>query len=49
MTLMRVGRKTFQSLCLALLLMACYPLLAQNEEHRVRNIVLVHGDDGRNS
>jgi pimeloyl-ACP methyl ester carboxylesterase len=28
-------------ICLALL--ASYPLSAQNEEHRVRNIVLVHG------
>jgi pimeloyl-ACP methyl ester carboxylesterase len=40
---MRVGRKIFQSLCLALTLVASHALLAQNEEHRVRNIVLVHG------
>jgi pimeloyl-ACP methyl ester carboxylesterase len=40
---MRIGRKTFQSLCLALLLLTCCPLSAQNEKHRVRNIVLVHG------
>jgi pimeloyl-ACP methyl ester carboxylesterase len=32
-----------QSLCIALLLLACGLLSAQNEEHRVRNIVLVHG------
>jgi pimeloyl-ACP methyl ester carboxylesterase len=40
---MRVGRTIFQSLCLALTLVASHALLAQNEEHRVRNIVLVHG------
>jgi pimeloyl-ACP methyl ester carboxylesterase len=39
----RVGRKIFQSLSLALLLVAHCALSAQNEEHRVRNIVLVHG------
>jgi pimeloyl-ACP methyl ester carboxylesterase len=35
----------FRSLCLALLLFSCCALSAQNnnEEHRVRNIVLVHG------
>jgi pimeloyl-ACP methyl ester carboxylesterase len=33
----------FQSLCLALLLLTSCALLAQNEEHRVRSIVLVHG------
>src|ERR1700684_1709368 len=31
------------SLCIALLLLSCGALSAQNEEHRVRNIVLVHG------
>jgi pimeloyl-ACP methyl ester carboxylesterase len=30
-------------LFIALLLLACYRLSAQNQEHRVRNIVLVHG------
>src|SRR6478735_10279044 len=30
-------------LSVALLLLSCYPLVAQNKEHRVRNIVLVHG------
>jgi pimeloyl-ACP methyl ester carboxylesterase len=39
----QVGRKAFQSLCLALLLVTRGALSAQNEEHRVRNIVLVHG------
>jgi pimeloyl-ACP methyl ester carboxylesterase len=32
-----------QSLCIVLLLLTCGVLLAQNQEHRVRNIVLVHG------
>jgi pimeloyl-ACP methyl ester carboxylesterase len=32
-----------RSLCLVLLLWACGALSAQNQEHRVRNIVLVHG------
>jgi pimeloyl-ACP methyl ester carboxylesterase len=32
-----------KSLCVALLLLTCSALTAQNEEHRVRNIVLVHG------
>jgi pimeloyl-ACP methyl ester carboxylesterase len=40
---MRVVRGMSQSLCIALLLLACGLLSAQNEEHRVRNIVLVHG------
>src|SRR6476619_6009263 len=31
------------SLSIALLLLSCCALSAQNEEHRVRNIVLVHG------
>jgi pimeloyl-ACP methyl ester carboxylesterase len=43
MTFMRVGGKIFQSLCLALLLLAPGVLSAQNEGHRIRNIVLVHG------
>src|SRR5271167_3075729 len=32
-----------QSLCTVLLLLTCGVLSAQNQEHRVRNIVLVHG------
>src|SRR5260370_40092725 len=39
----QVVRGMSQSLCIALLLLTCCALLAQNEEHRVRNIVLVHG------
>jgi pimeloyl-ACP methyl ester carboxylesterase len=31
------------SLCIVLLLLTCGALSAQNQEHRVRNIVLVHG------
>src|SRR3979409_1723935 len=43
MTQMRVARGTPQSLCIVVFLLTCCKLLAQNEEHRVRNIVLVHG------
>src|ERR1700682_6092106 len=32
-----------QSICIVLLLLTCCTLSAQNEERRVRNIVLVHG------
>ena len=32
-----------QSLCIVLLVLTCGVLSAQNQEHRVRNIVLVHG------
>jgi pimeloyl-ACP methyl ester carboxylesterase len=32
-----------QSLCIVLLLLTCRVLSAQNQEHRVRNVVLVHG------
>jgi pimeloyl-ACP methyl ester carboxylesterase len=32
-----------QSLCIILLLLSCGALSAQNQEHRVRNIVLAHG------
>ena len=39
----RVVRGTVQSLCLALLLLSCCALAAQNQDHRIRNIVLVHG------
>jgi pimeloyl-ACP methyl ester carboxylesterase len=40
---MRVVQGMSQSLCIVLLLLTCCALSAQNEEHRVRNIVLVHG------
>jgi pimeloyl-ACP methyl ester carboxylesterase len=40
---MRAVRPLFQSFCVLLLLLACGTLSAQNEGHRVRNIVLVHG------
>src|SRR6476661_9593236 len=36
-------RRFSQSLCIVLLLLSCCVLSAQNEERRVRNIVLVHG------
>ena len=40
---MRVALRISQSLCIVLLLLTCGLLSAQNQEHRVRNIVLVHG------
>jgi pimeloyl-ACP methyl ester carboxylesterase len=40
---MRVVRGISQSLGIVLLLLTCCALSAQNEERRVRNIVLVHG------
>jgi pimeloyl-ACP methyl ester carboxylesterase len=40
---MRLVRPMSQSLCIVLLLLTCCALSAQNQEHRVRNIVLVHG------
>ncbi|MDB6030348.1 MAG: hypothetical protein JWM16_686 [Verrucomicrobiales bacterium] len=40
---MRVVRGMSQALCIVLLLLTCCALSAQNAEHRVRNIVLVHG------
>jgi pimeloyl-ACP methyl ester carboxylesterase len=45
MNVIRVARGVSQSLCIALLLLTCGLLSAQNnnEDHRVRNIVLVHG------
>jgi pimeloyl-ACP methyl ester carboxylesterase len=39
----QVVRGMSQSISIALLLLSCCMLSAQNEEHRVRNIVLVHG------
>ena len=38
-----VSREITQSILVVLLLLTCCALSAQNEEHRVRNIVLVHG------
>jgi pimeloyl-ACP methyl ester carboxylesterase len=43
MKAMRVSRGISQSLCVVLWLLACGRLTAQNQEHRVRNVVLVHG------
>src|SRR5271167_4807303 len=40
---MRVVRGMSQSLCIVLLLLTCNALSAQNKEHPIRNIVLVHG------
>ena len=40
---MRLAKGMTRSLCLVLLLLTCGALSAQNQEHRVRNIVLVHG------
>ena len=42
MKLMRAVRGISQSLCFVLLL-TCGMVSAQTQEHRVRNIVLVHG------
>jgi pimeloyl-ACP methyl ester carboxylesterase len=39
----RFAKGMSQSLCIALMLLACGVLSAQNDEHRIRNIVLVHG------
>jgi pimeloyl-ACP methyl ester carboxylesterase len=39
----RVVQGMSQSLCVVLLLLTCRARSAQNEEHRIRNIVLVHG------
>src|ERR1700736_6394348 len=43
MKAMRAARRTSQSLCIFLLPLTCGPLSAQNQQHRIRNIVLVHG------
>jgi pimeloyl-ACP methyl ester carboxylesterase len=40
---MRIVRGMYQPLRIGLLLMMCGALSAQNDEHRIRNIVLVHG------
>ena len=39
----RVVRGMSQFLCITLVLLTCGALAAQSEEHRIRNIVLVHG------
>jgi pimeloyl-ACP methyl ester carboxylesterase len=39
----RVARGISQSVCIALLLWTCCAHSTQNQKHRVRNIVLVHG------
>jgi pimeloyl-ACP methyl ester carboxylesterase len=39
----QVGRRMSRSLCILLLLLTCGALSAQTENHRIRNIVLVHG------
>lgn len=43
MKAVRAARGMFQSLCFVLLLLTCGALSAQNPQHRIRNIVLVHG------
>ena len=43
MKAMRVARRISQSFCIVLLLLTCGALSAQNQQHRIRNIVLVHG------
>ena len=43
MKAMRVARRISQSFCIVLLLLTSGPLSAQNQQHRIRNIVLVHG------
>src|SRR5947208_16922244 len=40
---MRVAKGMSRSFCFVLLLFTCGVLSAQNQEHHVRNIVLVHG------
>jgi pimeloyl-ACP methyl ester carboxylesterase len=39
----RRARILFQSLCILLLLLSCSALSSQNGQHRIHNIVLVHG------
>jgi pimeloyl-ACP methyl ester carboxylesterase len=40
---MQALRGLSQSICIVLFLLSCSTISAQNEEHRIRNIVLVHG------
>src|SRR6476659_723674 len=41
--MLKTPQGLFRSLSIALLLLSCCALSAQNEEHRIQNIVLVHG------
>src|ERR1700724_1774628 len=43
MKAMRVARRMSQSFFIILFLLTCGALSAQNEQHRIRNVVLVHG------
>src|SRR6202521_4067286 len=43
MKAMRAARRISQSFCIFLLLLTYGALSAQNQQHRIRNIVLVHG------
>src|ERR1700736_6236010 len=43
MKAMRAARRTSQSLCIVLLLLTCGALSAQSQQHRIWNVVLVHG------
>src|SRR5215475_2601577 len=39
----QMGRRAFQSLCVALLLLAVNAVPAHDQGNRIRNVVLVHG------
>jgi len=43
MKAMRAGRRISQPFCIFLLLLTYGALSAQNQQHRIRNVVLVHG------
>src|ERR1700681_3566341 len=43
MKAMRAARRMSQSCCIFLLLLTYGALSAQNQQHRIRNVVLVHG------
>jgi hypothetical protein len=43
MKAIRVARGMSQFFCIVSLLLTCGALSAQNQEHRIRDIVLVHG------
>src|ERR1700723_64528 len=40
---MPIVRRISQTLCIAILLTTCCAVSAQNDQHRIKNIVLVHG------
>jgi pimeloyl-ACP methyl ester carboxylesterase len=40
---MRLVRRMFHPFCVVVLLFTCCTLSAQNQDHRIRNVVLVHG------